>query len=188
MRAVIPLTALFLVASCAPLPPSEIPRAPSSQSRAVVFDVDGTLTPAVLAITEVRPDAAKAARMYSEKGYQIVYLSVRISILGAGLPEWLKKNGFPDGIINVSQTDAEQSNPAAFKARILKDYVAQGWKLVGAYGDSSTDFQAYAEAGIPKNRVFALLRRGEATCQNGEWQECLRGWTEHLTFIANSND
>jgi hypothetical protein len=40
--------------------------------------------------------------------------------------------------------------------------------------------------GIPKERVFAVLRRYEADCEPGEWKVCLTGWTEHLDFVARS--
>ena len=180
----LPALLLLLIAGCAQVPPSPVPAPTSSQSRAVVFDVDGTLTPDVLAITEVRANAAKAVGMYAEQGYKIVYLSVRIQGFQAELPAWLKENGFPDGSIHVSQA----SKPDEFKAGILNEYKAKGWILVGAYGDSETDFAAYAKADIPKNRVFALKRRGWLDCTEGVYRECLAGWTEHLTFISNPTD
>jgi phosphatidate phosphatase PAH1 len=189
MRTIPLLAAIVLIAGCAQLPQVDVPAPPAPQARAVVFDIDGTLTPGVYAVGEVRPDAAKAVRMYSDKGYRVIYLSTRINFLQSRIPAWLKDNGFPGpGNLHTSQNDEEHNNPAAFKARILKEYRARGWSLVGGYGDSSTDFQAYAEAGIKQDHVFAIRRRGEITCEWGKWQDCLQGWTDHLGFIASRND
>ena len=188
MNAGLLIVTLLLLGGCSHLPPVAVPVAPKPQALAVVFDIDGTLTPAVMAFTEVRPDAAKAAHKYADKGYKVIYLSTRVSFLQAGMPDWLKEKGFPLSTLHVAVTDSDQNNPAVFKARILKEYTARGWRLVGGYGDSSSDFEAYAEAGISKNRVFALLRRGDATCQTGLWEDCLQGWTEHLSYIEKRID
>lgn len=74
-------------------------------------------------------------------------------------------------------------DPEAFKKRILNDFKQKGWKFVAAYGDSSTDFEAYDEAGISKKHVFALQRNGETECQRGEWAQCLSTWSDHLECI-----
>lgn len=184
MRHLIIVLAALLCIGCAQLP-SAVPVAPKPQSPAVVFDIDGTLTPDVFAVTEVRPDAANAARLFADKGYRIIYLSARVGLLQAGIPQWLKSNGFPEGSKHLSQTDEDHNRPELFKARILKEFFAQGWDVRYGYGDSPTDFLAYADAGIPKERVFALKRRGDAECQKGTWQDCLKGWTEHLAFISS---
>lgn len=182
------LAAVGLFAGCGQLPSTTIPDSPQPEAPAVVFDIDGTLTPDVASITQVRPDAAKAALTYAERGYKVIYLSARVSLLQAGIPQWLKDNGFPAGTLHVAQTDREREQVAAFKTDIMKAYTLRGWRLVGGYGDSSTDFEAYANAGIPKDQVFALRRRGDATCQPGTWQTCLQGWGEHLDYIERRRD
>ena len=127
---------------------------------------------------------ARAVGMYSSKGYGVIYLSTRASLFQTGIPEWLKKNGFPAGSVHVAQTHADRQHPKKYESRIMKDYQSKGWKLVGGYGDSATDFNAYADVGIPKAWVFALLRRGKSSCQPGVWEACLSGWAEHLSFIG----
>ncbi len=184
MRHLITVLAATLCISCAQLPVA-IPAAPQPQAAAVVFDIDGTLTPDVYAVTEVRPDAAKAARLFADKGYRVIYLSARVGLLQAGIPQWLKGNGFPEGSMYLSQTDEDHKQPNLFKARVLKEFISLGWDVRFGYGDSSTDFAAYADAGIPKERVFALRRRGDAQCQDGVWRDCLKGWTEHLEFVTS---
>ncbi len=188
MRSVWILSIIGLVGGCARLTDSQVPEPPWPQALAVVFDIDGTLTPDVQSIATVRPDASQAVRRYFDKGYRVVYLSTRSSLLQNGIPGWLKAKAFPEGSIHVGQTSKDDKDPALFKLRILKEYQARGWRLIGGYGDSSTDFEAYAGAGIPKNLVFALRRKGASRCQPGAWQSCLQGWTEHLTYIDQRRD
>ena len=42
-----------------------------SPIESVVFDIDGTLTPDVMNISGVRPDAARAVQAFADKGYKI---------------------------------------------------------------------------------------------------------------------
>jgi phosphatidate phosphatase PAH1 len=183
-----PRPAPFLIAlmlwSCAQIPPAEVPVPAHNRWQAVVLDIDGTLTPKVVSVSEARPGAAHALNAYAAKGYTIVYLTARNPLFQAGLPDWLEQEGFPPGHLHVAQTAAERTQADVFKARILNEYVQRGWRLAYAYGDSSTDFRAYAGAGIPQERVFALRRRGSQECQSGAYRLCLDGWSEHLTFIG----
>lgn len=185
MRYLITLLVFTLYGCCA-LRPDEIPSAPKKQAPAVVFDIDGTLTPKVISVSVARTDAAKAVRIFADKGYKIIYLSARVIWLQAGVPDWLKENGFPDGNIQLSQTNEEHDNPREFKARVLRRFIEHGWDVRYAYGDSSTDFAAYDDVKISKERVFALQRDGETKCEDGAWKACLKGWTEHLDFVSKS--
>lgn len=90
----------MLCISCV-LPPFEIQKAPLKADQAVVFDIDGTLTPSRWAIYTAREDAAKAVDVYADAGYKIIYLSARTQLFQSGIPNWLKKNQFPEGSINV---------------------------------------------------------------------------------------
>ena len=179
--------ALFVIAlsvwGCARIPQVDVPSPSPSPGAAVVLDIDGTLTPQNLAVHEPRPEAAKAVRALAAKGYKMIYLSTRIPLFQAGLPNWLRQNGFPDGSLHVAQTGDERDHAEKFKARVLAAYRWNGWYLAYAYGDSSTDFAAYAEAGIPRERVFGLKRRDTEACQPGIYLTCLGGWPEHLPYI-----
>ena len=167
----------LLFAGCATLPSSKIQLAPAG-GKAVVFDIDGTLTRRPAEIWAVRAGAADAVQRYADKGYKIIYLSARIPLFQSGIPEWLRRNGFPDGYIFVPESLQASVNPAQFKLKILKQLIAHGWVIAAAYGDSSTDFEAYADAGIPKARLFALKREGASECQTGTWSRCIDGWKE----------
>lgn len=188
MRPALLLALSALCAGCAGLPDPGIPVAPSLAARAIVFDIDGTLTPDVYEFTAVRPGAAAAVHAYARRGYKIIYLSNRVRFLQQGIPAWLQQHGFPDGSIHVAQTDADHDHPVAFKRRILQGFVRRGWWLAGAYGDSSSDFQAYAEAGISPRHVFALLRKGQTRCQPGPWRACLRHWTQDPPVMTSRPD
>jgi hypothetical protein len=176
MRNLSILLVVMLCTSCALLP-FEIQKTPLKPDEAVVFDIDGTLTPNPSAIFIAREDAAKAVNLFANKGYKIIYLSARIKFFQAGIPNWLKENSFPEGSIHVPQTAEDSSDHAAFKKRILSNYKTNGWKFVAAFGDSSTDFEAYADAGI--THVFALQRTGESNCQPGKYEKCWSTWSGH---------
>lgn len=173
----------ILCSSCA-LQVFDIQKAPLKPDQAVIFDIDGTLTPKVSAIWTARDDAAKAVSRFADNGYKIIYLSARTRLLQSGIPGWLKRNGFPEGSIQVPQTSAESSDHAGFKKRILIKFQENGWNFIAAYGDSSTDFEAYSGVGIDKAHVFALRRAGEDSCQKGEWAECLDSWAGHMAHIS----
>lgn len=179
---------LALLASACTLLPADVPAPSAAHRQAVVFDIDGTLTPTPRAIHTARADAATAARHFADRGYQLVYLSARVRLLQAGIPDWLRAQGFPAGSVHVPQGHADSRDHAAFKTRILQQYRDKGWHFVAAYGDSSTDFQAYAAAGIPVARVYALRREGDAACQPGAWQSCLDSWTAHLPSLPAAPD
>lgn len=155
------------------------------QTLAVVFDIDGTLTPHPLSIFEARPDAANAVRIFEEKGYEIIYLSARRQWLQAPIRGWLEKNKFPRGHVHLPETKGDSAYPDVFKRRVLENFSKGGWRVMYAYGDSHTDFVAYELAKIP--HFFGLIREGEATCQPDHWQLCLNGgWTGHLEFLRDS--
>ena len=178
-------TALLVLAlaACVHLPPVVVPQAAPGAPGLVVFDIDGTLTPTVARIFQARADAASVARLYAGRGHRIVYLTARAPVLQGTLRGFLSRHGFPPGDLVAPPDRAAQSRPADFKARVLAGYRAHGWDIVAAFGDSSSDFQAYARAGIPRERVFALRREGAAACQPGDWAACLPGWTPRRELL-----
>lgn len=182
MRTPIIVMVAFLCVGCT-LNPYAVQKAPVKPDQAVVFDIDGTLTPKPSAIYTARDDAALAVQRYADKGFKIIYLSARFVLFQANIPDWLKENHFPEGSIHVPQTAADRSDHAAFKKRILDIYTANGWKFIAAYGDSSTDFQAYAAAGIEQKNVYAIQRAGETSCRPGLWAKCFRSWSEQMDII-----
>lgn len=156
---------------------------PAIGRQLVVFDIDGTLTPHNLFVREARPGAAEVVATYVAQGYHVIYLTTRIPSFQSGLSAWLARHGFPAAPLHVAQSREERRDPVAFKAKVLEEYAQSGWQLAWAYGDSPTDFAAYARAGIPKERVFALRRRFAPACADGVYQACLDGWLEHRHLL-----
>lgn len=172
------------LAGCAHLAAVVVPQAAVGAAGIAVFDIDGTLTPTVARIFSVRADAAAVVRTYAERGHRIVYLTARAPALQGTLHAFLSRNGFPPGDLVAPKDRAEHGAPASFKTRALEDYRARGWDIEVAYGDSSTDFEAYARAGIPQERVFALRRVGATQCQPGAWTTCLVGWEQQRRELS----
>ena len=163
----------------------EVQPAPPGQPEAVVFDIDGTLTPKVSSIYTAREGAAAAVRAFADAGVKIIYLSARTPLLQGGIRDWLSENGFPAGSLHVTENHEDRKDHAAFKARVLQAYEASGWHFVAAYGDSSTDFEAYASAGISPQHVFALQRENKDSCQPGVWAACYATWGEQMGVISD---
>ena len=157
----------------------------SRPAECVVFDIDGTLTPKVSAVRTARDGAATAVQAFADAGYLVIYLSARIRPLQGGIPDWLEENGFPHGRLHLTESREERKDHAAFKASVLQDYRAAGWRCIAAYGDSSSDFEAYASAGISPQRIFAMKRAGADTCQPGEWAGCYETWEEQAGIILD---
>lgn len=155
----------------------------ASAKPVVVFDIDGTLTPNVITIWDARDDAALAAYTYAQEGVSVVYLSARMPLFQDGVPDWLDKSGFPKGDVRLIPADRDLSEAAAFKEHILREIQNEGGQIIAAYGDSSSDFAAYAAVGIPQRRVFALRRLGYSACETGVWQVCYDDWATHLPLI-----
>jgi hypothetical protein len=152
--------------------------------QAVVFDIDGTLTPNVYAVTIARTGAAQAATLYADAGIDIIYLTARIRPFQGGVADWPSDHGFPAGDLYLTETKADRDDHAAFKQRVLTNYVNQGGTIIAAFGDSSSDFAAYADVGIPRENVFALQRFGRSNCKEGVWQGCYENWTDLLPVIT----
>ncbi|MDN3637493.1 hypothetical protein QWY82_01610 [Simiduia curdlanivorans] len=173
------LTSLLTILLCVGCTLTSFPiqQAPNANSKAVVFDIDGTLTPRPMAVFSVREDAASTVQLFSERGYKIIYLSARVALLQRAIPGWLADNGFPEGSIHVPANTEDSGDHAAFKARVLNQYKDRGWLLVAGFGDSATDFEAYAQVGIDASSVFALQRQGEEACLPGVWVTCFSTWS-----------
>lgn len=164
------------LAGCAHVADVVVSQAPAAAPGLVVFDIDGTLTPSVARIFWVRPDAAAAARLYARRGHRIVYLTARAVALQGTLGSYLARNGFPPGDLVAPGTGEEHARPAEFKARVLAGYRAHGWDVAAAYGDSTSDFEAYARADIPRQRVYARSGSARGTANPTlRWPACRNG-------------
>ncbi len=156
----------------------------------VVFDIDGTLTTGdgLLDFFTPRPDAARAVDLYVEKGYLVIYLTARPWIFRDFTEAWLRENRFPELPLYLADEILldDPDRTTAYKLETLLALMADEDRVfLYAYGDSTTDFEAYNQAGVPVGHTFALLRRGESTCQEGSYESCLPGYTDHLEYIED---
>lgn len=150
----------------------------------VVFDIDGTLTKDE-GSNATHPDAVNAVKAYKAKGYSVVYLTARWKPLQELYTRaWLALNGFPDQPLYMSSSLLlSDSSKVKYKTATLAKIESGSPEVVYAYGDSSSDFTAYANAGVPQAGVWALKRSSASSCQSGVWNACLVNYTGHLAFI-----
>lgn len=154
----------------------------------VVFDIDGTLTPTPVNIFGVRADAARAVQAYADQGYAVVYVTARPLLFEDYTRNWLATNGFPDVPLYMA-TLAQSGDPVPYKTALLSQLEEDEDRVfVYGYGDSSSDFTAYGNVGIPVEQTWALLREGESECQPGEYAACIPGYTDHLAYIEAQPD
>ncbi|MCA9520656.1 MAG: haloacid dehalogenase [Myxococcales bacterium] len=167
--------------------------------KAVVFDIDGTLTTSdgelIKDIVDelltdgdsydqkMYPNADTVVAAYAQKGYQVIFLSARPDILTALTRSWLSSRGFADGVLHLNETESDfvkgSEATISYKARYLaylKNEV--GLDIVYAYGNATTDIAAYERAGIAKSRTFIIgSHAGE------EGTRPLTSYTSHLPFL-----
>ncbi|MBJ7353778.1 MAG: hypothetical protein JHC98_03050 [Thermoleophilaceae bacterium] len=151
----------------------------------VVFDIDGTLTSDTLSNTP-HPGAVDAVKAYKAKGYAVVYLTARWKpVQELYTRAWLALNGFPDQPLYMSSSLLiSDSATVKYKTSALAKIEVGTPEVKYAYGDSTTDFRAYANAGVAQANVYALKRAGSSSCESGTWNACLVNYTGHLPFIA----
>ena len=168
------------------------------KTKAVVFDVDATLTTSdaevfeeVLAgkIPDMRPDADKVVNAYAKAGFFVVYLTGRPTALRQKSKDWLAAKGFPESFLRVTDHVREamptEDGVQKFKQRALDTMKAQGLDFVQAYGNAPTDICAYAHAGIPAEKTFILGRHGGEGCGQSAKTVALESYTAQLPKLPS---
>jgi hypothetical protein len=156
-------------AGCAP--------ASDATKTAVVFDIDATLTTAdseyakQMAIPSydpaMRPKANALAQAYAALGYKVFYVTARGSSLGLldgtsamdAANGWLDKHGFPRLAGTVFLAPGLGLSGAAattYKTGVMNDLQSQGHVLAYAYGNSTTDIDAYQNVTIANEHIFLV--------------------------------
>ncbi len=167
-------------------------------TQTVVFDIDGTLTTGDGQLVEqlalgwdpdVRPGAAAVARLYARAGYLPVYISGRPYMLRDATRDWLRRYGFPRGIVITTDAVGEglpgEGRVGDFKQRWL-DALGSGPRLAfaAAYGNAKTDVCAYARAGIDPYATFIIGKHGGLDCPGFAATQPLDDLREHLRHLA----
>jgi len=151
--------------------------APCVPPDSIVTDIDETLTTDDFEwVTqlidpehdpEMRPDANALMRGYDELGYTVYYITARGEAME--LPDgrtareatraWLEDHGFPvrDGTLFLAPGNGALGDTAVeYKSSTIEDLELAGWPVHYAYGNSDTDIEAFQQAGIPDDRIFAV--------------------------------
>ena len=160
------------------------PTAVNSQERgAVVFDIDGTLTPMGVNLFVFRLDAKKAIELWISKGYRVALITARFEWLGALTRKMLRKWHFPAQAEPFFYPGGDVVSYKSQKVLELEDL----WNVTFqyGYGDSTTDFQAWELAGINESQVFALRRKFSFHCQPGVYAACLTNYKSHMDYIRD---
>lgn len=163
-------------------------------ARAVLFDIDGTLTTGDREVArqvlldaepEMYPGANRVAQRYAEAGYLVVYITGRPYMLRNSTRAWLDRRGFPPGAL-VTTFALREALPGArgvggYKERILSDLIARPRiHIVHAYGNASTDVCAYARAGIPPTDTYIIGKHAGSACAGYEPTRTLHSYEDHL--------
>ncbi len=132
-----------------------------------VSDVDGTLTTSefeelgsVIAgnkLSEANPFAASELSQLVAKGYRPYYLTARAENLFQRTREFLEARQFPVGAVETSQAGLlglTGGKAVNFKTAAIKRLEARGFAVIGAFGNTKTDAEAYANAGIPVGQRY----------------------------------
>jgi phosphatidate phosphatase PAH1 len=165
-------------------------------TRAVLFDVDGTLTQddgelfedLTGGTAEAWPGAADVAHRWHGLGYQVVYITGRPYALREGTRQWLAAKGFPSApLITVDRwRDAipSRGKVGEFKRTTISALIASGLVFEAAYGNAATDVCAYAEAGIDPRRTF-ITGTDPKPCDAYPPPNTLPSYVDHLPTLAN---
>lgn len=138
----------------------------------VVFDIDGTLT--IDDCENIKEYANEFwngiynARMYEgavditkyyvARGYEIVYLTARPYWLTEKTQQWLIRNGFPRGVIHTYEGSdiVSGSGAVTYKRDYLQSIMSKGVQLNYAYGNATSDIDAYLAVGLTGDRIFII--------------------------------
>lgn len=140
----------------------------SSGRETVLFDIDGTLTlndfEAVGEYLGVDTAsnyayAEDVVQAYVDKGYQIVFLSARPYWVGKSTREWFKNYGIVpwQTRLNPNSDNLLDLQTEQYKTDYIK-YLKNtlGLNIVRAYGNATTDINAYNAAGIAKADTYII--------------------------------
>ena len=165
--------------------------------RMVLTDIDGTMTTSDFQLVAelfmdifsgsfvpaMYADANTVMQRYHDKGYDLVYVTGRPDMLKDATRNWLDQQGFPRGVIHLTDTNAQAlptaSGVQAYKTDFLQLLIGtHGVAIDYAYGNATTDIGAYAAVGIAKDRTFIIGANGGT-----DGTQALTDYTSHLPYV-----
>ncbi len=163
-------------------------------TKAVLFDIDGTLTTGDSELFEdllggsadMFPDANTVVQRWANAGYLIIYATGRPNFLRNHTRQWLSRNNFAPGALftvdRLRDARPSASGVGAFKTALLARLIAAGVQIERAYGNASTDACAYLRNGIDPSHVF-MTGNQPRSC-DGKSTQALPSYTAHLANLV----
>jgi hypothetical protein len=164
--------------------------------RAVLFDVDGTLTTsdgelfeelAGAGPADMFPDADGVARYWADRGHVVIYVTGRPYLLQRSTRAWLDARGLPPGPLftpaRLRQAVPSHGGVGAYKTAVLTELAATV-DIVRAYGNAETDVCAYAAGGIAPDRTY-IVGKDAKRCDPHPATRPLPSYTDHLAELAS---
>jgi hypothetical protein len=143
-------------------------------TRITLTDIDGTMTSSDSElfmqifdgshVPEAYPSAVELTLAHAQKGWLVVYLTGRPYWLSGKTREWLADLSFSQGPLHVTDSNEEalptDDGVRAFKQAWIEALLAEGYVIDYAYGNATTDIDAYLGAGIPADDVWIIGENG----------------------------
>lgn len=170
-----------------------------SELPAIVTDIDETLTISdaefLMQLGDStydpveREGGAEMITAYVDLGYRIMYLTARAESLSATdsgetsrelTERWLMEHGYPlaedTTEVVLSEVLVLGESARTYKAEAIAALQADGWRFDYAYGNATSDIDAYADAGISLDVTFII---GEHAGEGGTVAVEGEGWVDH---------
>ena len=138
-------------------------------ARAVVFDIDETLTISDfeqigdytgLSTAQARGGAAELVQHYVSQGYHPIFVTGRTYWYARGTRQWLADYlGVPHFTLRHSKSNRTGIfRVAEYKTAELEGFIDSGVDILRAYGNASTDIEAYQNVGIANEDIYIVGR------------------------------
>jgi len=133
----------------------------------VIADVDGPLTTGdaelFSQLNDVSYDpkrmgaATELLQAWAAKGYLVIYLTARPHDFRTFTRAWLAQHAFPFGPVITADSLVFGDSATAYKLKVLNGFLSGlGWKVAAAYGNATSDIDAYEKAGLNKAITFIV--------------------------------
>jgi phosphatidate phosphatase PAH1 len=113
----------------------------------------------------MRPGANEMMQEYAKRGYTIFYITARgestqsLSMTSArgATKKWLVRHDFPveENSIFLAK-GLGTTNAAEYKSGVIKGLEVKGWESTYAYGNATTDINAFKKVGIPNDHIYLV--------------------------------
>jgi phosphatidate phosphatase PAH1 len=141
----------------------------------VLSDIDGTLTQSDDELfaeigdptydQQTKGSAIELIQAWDDKGYGLVYLTARPGDFRPMTEAWKARRGLPHGLTQFAFSLVFDATARAYKAEFISTLLNDmQWEIVAAYGNATSDIEAYADAGIPLDVTFII---GEHAGESG---------------------